>query len=318
MRIMLVAGLAAAISMAAFRRAEALAPQSEMKSAFAEVNGIKLHYMESGKGKIILFLHGFPEFWYAWKNQVGEFGKDMRAVAVDMRGYNLSDKPEKVDDYSISKLVEDVRALIDKLDKGKKVVLVGHDWGGAIAWVFAAMHPDYVDKLVIVNGPHPGIFARELANNPDQQKASGYMNLFKSPQAEGALSANNYGALVNAVINGSKPGSFTEEDKKEYLKAWAQPGAITGGLNYYRAAKLGPPAAGAKAEDLPKLPSLDVKVPTLVIWGEKDTALLVGNLDGLDKFVPNLTIKRIPNGSHWVVHEEPETINKMIRDFVSK
>jgi pimeloyl-ACP methyl ester carboxylesterase len=292
--------------------------ETGMRSSFADVNGIKLHYVESGKGRLILFLHGFPEFWYAWKDQLGKFGKDMRAVAVDMRGYNLSDKPENVEEYAIPKLVEDVRGLIDKLDKGKKAVLVGHDWGGVVAWVFAAIHPDYLDKLVIINAPHPGVFSRELASNPDQQRASGYMNMFRSAQAETLLSANNYGALVNAVITGAKPGSFSDEDRKEYLKAWAQPRAITGGLNYYRAAQIGPPVSGAKPDVQPKLPALDIKVPTLVIWGEKDTALLTGNLNGLEKFVSNLTVKRIPNGSHWVVHEEPEMINRVIREFVGK
>jgi pimeloyl-ACP methyl ester carboxylesterase len=292
--------------------------ENGMKSGFAEVNGVKLHYVENGKGRLILFLHGFPEFWYAWKNQLVEFGKDMHAVAVDMRGYNLSDKPEKVEEYAVPKLVEDVKGLIDKLNKGTKIILVGHDWGGVVAWVFAAMHPDYIDKLVIINAPHPGVFSRELANNPDQQKASGYMNMFRSPQAETILSANNYGALVNAVITGAKPGSFSEEDKKEYLKAWTQPRAITGGLNYYRAAQIGPPVAGAKSDAAPKLPTFEVKVPTLVIWGEKDTALLTGNLIGLEKFVSSLTVKRIPTGGHWVVHEEPEQINKMIREFVGK
>jgi pimeloyl-ACP methyl ester carboxylesterase len=144
------------------------------------------------------------------------------------------------------------------------------------------------------------------------------MNMLRSPQAESILSANNYGALVNAVINGAKPGSFSEDDKREYLKAWAQPGAITGGVNYYRAAKIGPSVAGVKREAQPKLSLFDVKVPTLVIWGEKDTALLTGNLAGLEKFVSDLTVKRIPNGSHWVVHEEPELVSKMIREFVGK
>src|SRR3989441_3300707 len=124
--------------------------QPVFEDGYMTASGLRLHYVSAGRGDLILFLHGFPEFWYAWKNQLGEFGKDMRAVAVDMRGYNLSDKPEKVEDYAIPKLVEDVKGLIDKLDKGNKIILVGHDWGGVVAWVFAAMHPDYLDKLVII------------------------------------------------------------------------------------------------------------------------------------------------------------------------
>jgi len=280
---------------------------------YATVNGIKLHYVDSGKGKLILFLHGFPEFWYGWKNQLAEFGKTGHAVAVDMRGYNLSAKPEAVEDYAIPRLVEDVKELVRKLSPGKRAVIVAHDWGGVVAWVFAGMHPELVEKLVIIDAPHPSVFSRELASNPAQQKASAYMNIFRSPQAETILSANNYAALVTGVISAAKPGSFSEADKAEYLKAWAQPRALTGGLNYYRAAKIGPPGPG---ESPPTLSDVRIKVPTLVIWGEKDTALLTGNLDGLEEFVPNLQIKRIPNGSHWVVHEEPELINHMIQEFL--
>jgi pimeloyl-ACP methyl ester carboxylesterase len=161
--------------------------------------------------------------------------------------------------------------------------------------------------------------ARELASNPAQQKASQYMLLFRSPQAEQILSANNYAGLVAGVLGeGLKTGVFTEADKRAYIEAWSQPGALTGGLNYYRAANLGPPSKNdeANAPQAQDAESLVVKVPTLVIWGEKDTALLTGNLDGMDKFVPDLTIKRIPDGSHWVIHEKPELVNGYIREFV--
>ncbi|HEX8183600.1 MAG TPA: alpha/beta hydrolase [Blastocatellia bacterium] len=290
-----------------------------IKHKYADVNGVRLHYATAGKGKLIMFVHGFPEFWYEWKNQLAEFGKDYMAVAPDMRGYNLSSKPAEVEQYQIKYLVEDLRALAEKLGH-KKFILVAHDWGGAVAWAFAIAHPDYLEKLVIINAPHPGVFARELRDNPAQQKASQYMLFFRSPGAEQALSANNYAQLVNAVLGeGLKSGAFTEEDKKAYIEAWSQPGALTGGLNYYRAARVGPASGeGDKsgtsfAQDMP---SLMVKVPTLVIWGEKDTALLTGNLEGLDKFVPALTIKRIPDGTHWVIHEKPESVNRYIREFI--
>jgi pimeloyl-ACP methyl ester carboxylesterase len=266
-----------------------------------------------------MFVHGFPEFWYEWKDQLAEFGKDYKAVAPDMRGYNLSSKLADVDQYQVKYLIEDLRALAEKLGH-KKFILVAHDWGGAIAWAFAMAHPEYLEKLVIINAPHPGVFARELRDNPEQQKASRYMLMFRSPQAEATLSANNYALLVQAVLGeGLKTGAFTEEDKKAYIEAWSQPGALTGGLNYYRAARIGPPAGeGDKsgtsfAQDMA---SLTVKVPTLVIWGEKDVALLAGNLEGLDKFVPALTIKRIPDGTHWVIHEKPSLINSYIREFI--
>jgi pimeloyl-ACP methyl ester carboxylesterase len=292
------------------------------KDQFAEVNGVRLHYVTQGKGPLIIFLHGFPEFWYEWKDQLPEFGKDHRAVAPDMRGYNLSEKPPGVDAYQMKNLIEDVRALAEHLGY-KKFVLVGHDWGGGVAWSFAIAHPEYLEKLVIVNCPHPAILARELASNPAQQKASQYMLLFRSPQAEQFLSTNNYAGLVDGVLgDGLKSGVFTDADKAAYIAAWSQPGALTGGLNYYRAANLGPPApdaapAGNAAFGL-EAANMLVKVPTLVIWGEKDTALLTGNLDGMDQFVPNLTVKRIPDGSHWVVHEKPALVNGYIREFISE
>jgi epoxide hydrolase 4 len=291
-----------------------------LRHEYADVNGVRLHYAAAGKGKLVMFVHGFPEFWYEWKNQLAEFGKDHLAVAPDMRGYNLSSKPSDVEQYQIKHLVGDLKALADHLGH-KKFTLVAHDWGGVAAWAFAMSHPDYLDRLIIINSPHPGVFQRELRDNPAQQKASAYMLTFRSPQAEQILSANNYAALVQAVLGrGLKEGYFTEEDKNAYIEAWSQPGALTGGLNYYRASRIGPPSgegATASADVSTQMPSLTVKVPTLVIWGEKDTALLTGNLDGLDKFVPDLTVKRIPDGTHWVIHEKPELVNRYIRDFLA-
>jgi len=225
----------------------------------------------------------------------------------------------------MSYLVDDVLSLANHFSPGKKFVLVGHDWGGAVAWAFAIAHPERLDKLVIVNAPHPGVFGRLLASDPKQQQASQYMLMFRSPQAEQTLSANNYTPLVNAVLgSGLQNGVFTDEDKQAYIKAWSEPGALTGGLNYYRANAVGPPPPGQTPASTPASsgnfgadPSrLMVKVPTLVIWGEKDTALLTGNLDGLDQFVPQLTIKRIPEGTHWVIHEKPAEVNGYIREFI--
>ncbi len=293
-----------------------------MKHEFAEINGIRFHYVINGAGKTMLFLHGFPEFWYEWRNLLVEFGKDHQAIAPDLRGYNLTEKPAAVEDYSVRVLVADIKAFFDHFSPGRRGVLVAHDWGGAAAWAFAIAYPDCLEKLVIINAPHPGVFARELTNNPAQQQASAYMLTFRSVEAEALLSKNNYRALSRAVFGTStRPEVFTEEDRQAYLTAWSQPGALTGGLNYYRAARLGPPASGATEPPQPfvgSAKSLDVRVPTLVIWGEKDTALLQGNLDGLDQYVADLTIKRIPNGSHWVVHEEPALVCQHIRDFLGR
>ena len=278
------------------------APQ--WKDGYAEVNGVKLHYVEEGRGPLILFLHGFPEFWYEWKDLLPEFGKDYHAVALDMRGYNLSDKPEKVESYAVPVVVEDVRALAEKLG-AQKFVLVGHDWGGVIAWAFAAAHPQMLEKLIIVNAPHPTVFGRELAKNPNQQKASAYFNLFNSPAAEQTLGQNGFQSLL-ALLK----GWGTDEDRKAYLENWNR--GITGGLNYYRASRLRSPAGGAAEKSTP----LIISTPTLVIWGEKDTALLTGNLDGLDQYVKHLRVVRVPDGDHWVIHQKPALVIETMRNFL--
>lgn len=279
---------------------------------YIQVNGVRLHYVTAGEGPLILFLHGFPEFWYAWRNQLTEFGKDHQAVALDMRGFNLSDKPSDVSQYRLHVLVEDVRAFADHLSRGKKFVLVGHDWGGFVAWAFAIAHPDLLAKLVILNAPHPAVFARLLTSNPEQQNASAYMEIFRSAQAEQILSANNFDVLANKVmVFGSKNG-LLPDDKPEYIKAWSQPGALTGGLNYYRANRLSAMPTGEAANPARFM----INVPTLVIWGEKDPAMVPQNLDGLSEFVPQLTIKRLPEASHWVVHRQSAEVNTHIREFI--
>jgi pimeloyl-ACP methyl ester carboxylesterase len=291
-----------------------------IRSNYAEVNGIRLHYVSVGQGKLIMFVHGFPEFWGEWESHLVDFGKDHEAVAPDMRGYNLSSKPAGPEHYQIMDLIEDLRALAEYLGH-KKFILVGHDWGGAVAWSFAIRHPECLEKLIIVNAPHPAVFARELLNNPNQQKASQYMLTLRSPEAEQILSDNSYKWLTNALVKWGSKWEMTEEIRQRYVKAWSQPGALTGALNYYRASPLYPPTSNKDKEriknimDLPR-EMFDVNVATLVIWGELDQALLVGNLDGLEDYVDELVVKRIPDGTHWVIHEKPELVSSLIREFV--
>lgn len=291
-----------------------------LRHDYADVNDIRLHYVTAGKGKLLMFAHGFPEFWYGWKNQITEFENDYQVVALDMRGYNLSSKPTDVEQYRVGYLIEDLRLLAKHLGHNR-FILVGHDWGGAVAWAFALRHPDSLEKLIIINAPHPGVFDRELRENPAQQRASQYMLMFRSAKTEQRLSENNYSSLLDSILGrGLQEGYFTTEDRDAYLAAWAQPGALSGGLNYYRAAQIGPPSdQGDQANGYfgTDIAVQIVKVPTLVIWGERDQALLTGNLEGLDKFVPELIVKRIPDGSHWVVHEKPDLVNTYIRDFIS-
>ena len=291
-----------------------------LKHEFADVNGVRLHYARAGQGKLILFVHGFPEFWYAWKDLLPEFGRDHLAVAPDMRGYNLSSKPADVTDYAVPHLVDDLRALAKSLGH-EKFILVAHDWGGGVAWSLGIHHPECLEKLVIINAPHPALFERELNRNPAQQAASQYMLLFRSPKAEATLAANNYAFLVDAVLTrGLKKGHFTEDDRQAYLTAWSQPGALTGSLNWYRAAGIGPPTkADAKAHSFePSAGPSKVNVPTLVIWGEKDQALVKENLDGLEEYVPDLTVRRIADGTHWVIHEQPALVAAHIREFLAR
>ena len=265
------------------------APQ--WKDRYAEVNGVKLHYVEEGQGPLILFLHGFPEFWYEWKDLLPEFGKDHHAVAPDMRGYNLSDKPEKVESYAVPVIVEDVRALAEKLG-AKKFVLVGHDWGGVIAWAFAGAHPEMLEKLVIVNAPHPTVFGRELANNPDQQKASAYFNLFN-------FAGRGADAIRERLSGPARPAEGLGHGRRSQglsgeleSRPDRRPELLSRGATAFAGGRRGGP------ELSPVLTApLMITTPTLVIWGEKDTALLTGNLDGLDKYVKHLKIVRVPDGT---------------------
>jgi pimeloyl-ACP methyl ester carboxylesterase len=267
-----------------------------------------------------MFVHGFPEFWYEWEKQLVEFGQDYQAVAPDMRGYNLSSKPADVEKYHVKNLIEDLRALAQHLGH-EKFIMVAHDWGGAVAWSAAIRYPELLEKLIIINSPHPAVFARELLNNPDQQKASRYMLMLRSAEAERVLSENNFARLKDVLVQFGSKWEMTDEKRQKYIDAWSQPGALTGSLNYYRASPLYPPTSKSVEEQISSILNLPkemfaVKVPTLVIWGEEDRALLTGNLDGLEDYTEDLTVKRIPDGTHWVIHEQPELVNSLIRDFI--
>ena len=289
----------------------------EIRHAYADVNGVRLHYAAAGAGPLVLFVHGFPEFWYEWCHQLEDFGRDHLAVAPDMRGYNLSSKPEGLEPYGVRHLVEDVRALVAHLGQ-RRFTLVAHDWGGAVAWAFALTHAGLLERLVIINAPHPAVFARELRDNPLQQQASQYMLVFRSPEAEALLSADGHKRLRRALGDVWEQ-RFSDEDRRAYLEAWSRPGALTGGLNWYRAARVGPPTSDEPSRSLSESSSLPVlEVPTLVIWGERDTALTTGNLVGLEQHVKHLTVRRVPDGTHWVVHERPAEITAWIREFMEK
>ena len=285
---------------------------------YVDFDDVRLHYVDAGDGPLMLFAHGFPEFWHAWQAQLEEFSRDHHAVAPDLRGHNLSGKPSDAKAYRPKRLVADLRRLIDHLG-GRPAIVVAHDWGGAAAWNLAAAHPEYLEKLVIINSPHPVTFARELRDSPAQQQASAYMNWLRRPGAAEKLLEDDCARLAAMLAQSTAdPRWLTPDLLARYREAWTQPGAMDASLNFYRATPLHPPTpAEPGAASLQLDPAaFTVRVPTLVIWGERDTALLPGLLDGLEALVPQLTLKRIPDASHWVIHERPEEVNRMIREFV--
>ncbi len=293
-------------------------------------NGIRLHYASAGEPagrKLIVFLHGFPEAWFAWEAQLAEFGKDHFAIAPDLRGFNLSAKPPEVAAYHIKHIAEDIRLLIEYLGHGSAIV-VCHDWGGAVGWHLGIFHPDLVERLVVVNSPHPWLFMRELANNPVQQAASAYMNWLRAPGSEEGLVAGDF-KIVERFLDaedGTHPSWYTPEVRERYRAMWSVPGApkadgapshaMTGGCNFYRATPLHPPTATEPARPLPAPGDWSLTMPVRVIWGETDRALTTGLIDGLDEVCPDLVLERIPEGSHWVVHEQPDRVNRLIRRFL--
>ncbi|MFZ6862539.1 alpha/beta fold hydrolase [Undibacterium sp. Ji67W] len=283
-------------------------------------NGTKLHYVSAGdKGRpLILFVHGFPEFWYEWSAQLPEFGDDYFAVAPDLRGFNLSDMPADLSAYKARHIVDDLRLLISHLGY-EQATIVAHDWGGAVCWNLAIALPEIVQKLIIINSPHPYLFMQALAHDPAQQAASEYMNWLRNPGSEDALAKDNF-ALMDGFFNGMGQGDaswFDAPTRAAYHACWSR--GLSGGVNYYRASPLHPATPSNRGPLQLSLNPEDfhVKVPTRIIWGENDKALPKSLLEGIENFVDDVKIQRITEGSHWVVHEQPERINHLIRQFLS-
>jgi len=287
---------------------------------FAEVQpGVRLHYASCGDASkpLMLMLHGFPEFWGAWRHVMPAFADAFHVVAPDLRGYNLSDKPAEVADYRPGKLIADVAGLVRALGH-ERCVLVAHDWGGAIAWSVAIAHPEIVERLVILNAPHPVPFAKALASDPAQIQASQYMNWLRRPGSEALLAEDGFRRLEGFFLKLGGQAWFDETTREAYHAAWSQPGALTGGVNWYRASPLHPATESEQgAARLVLDPqAFVVRMPTLVIWGDGDTALLPVLLEGLDALVPELRIVRLPEATHWLVHEQPARVVSEIRAFL--
>lgn len=283
------------------------------KHEYIETNGIRMHYVTEGKGTLIILLHGFPEFWYSWRFQIGMLGNHWKVVAPDLRGYNKTDKPNGIENYKIELLTRDILGLINNLGR-EKAIIVGHDWGGAIAWEFARSFPEATEKLIILNCPPIDILQQEIATNEAQRKRSGYIFFFQKPEIpEKTLSENNYEKLKAMYLNISSNHKTQKEFWNEailekYVDALRIP-ALTCGINYYRAAFQYPIRAKQRRKK--------VKAPTLVIWGEKDIALgkeLTHHFPGIVE--GPYSIKFIPKIGHWVQVEASELVNEYILEFI--
>jgi epoxide hydrolase 4 len=298
---------------------EAIAVSGVRHQQITLSSGITLHVAQTGdeRAPLMLFMHGFPEYWQAWETQLNVFGaRGFHAVAPDLRGFNLSDQPTDLAAYRPRHLVADIAQLIAALG-AKDCVLVAHDWGGALAWNLSAQLPHLVRKLIIINSPHPALFARELTHNEAQIAASAYMNALRASDSEARFAENDFALMVRFLTGMGEARWFTPEVQARYKACWAR--GLTGGMNFYRASPLHPATAtepGASAVQLSP-ESVTVRVPTLVIWGEADQALLPGLLDGLEDYVPKLSVRRLPRGSHWVVHEYPKEVSAMMSEFVA-
>ena len=261
---------------------------------------------------VLMFLHGFPEAAFVWDELMLALGSRYRCIAPNLRGYELSSHPVEVEAYRAKHLMADMVALLQHQGVTQLEALIAHDWGGAVAWNLAAQRSELMRRLIILNSPHPATFLRELQHNPEQQAASAYMNFLCRPDAQNRLAENDYARLwpFFTPVNRGQPGGdwMTEAVKQQYRDVWAM--GLQGGLNYYRASPLRPATEQdggvMRIEFAPEF--VTVKLPTHVIWGEADIALPKSLLDGLEAFVPQLTIKRVPDASHWIVHERPQLV----------
>lgn len=282
---------------------------SGLREGYAELGDVRIHYVEAGDGPLVVLLHGFPEFWFGWRFQIPALAAaGFRVVAPDTRGYNLSSRPAGVAAYSTDQLGADVRDLIRERG-GDRAFLVGHDWGAGAAWATAVNHPEVVERLAILNAPHPRRMLRGL-RRPRQLARSWYVLFFQLPWLpERLLRSADWSALRRA-FDDARPGAFTRQDIARYVEAWSQPGAATGMINYYRAAfrQTRPFRAWAGP----------VRAPTRVIWGERDRHLGAELAEPDRADVPNLErVVRLPGASHWVQHDEPERVNEYLIAFFS-
>jgi pimeloyl-ACP methyl ester carboxylesterase len=283
---------------------------SDLRHGYAELDTVRLHYVEAGEGPLVVLLHGFPEFWFAWRDQIDALtAAGFRVVAPDMRGYNLSSKPAGITSYALPLLTADIRDLIAERGGETGALLAGHDWGGVVAWATAAHHPASVRRLAILNVPHPRRMLEGL-RTAQQLRKSWYILAFQLPWLpEQLLRLRRFEALRRLLEHDARDGAFSPSDIDRYVEAWSQPGAMTAMLNYYRATI----RARLSREPQELAP---VTAPTLVIWGERDRHLGAELAQPHAVDVPNLElVVRIPTASHWVAHDEPERVSRLLIEF---
>jgi pimeloyl-ACP methyl ester carboxylesterase len=277
----------------------------DIQHRYAEINGIRMHYVEAGSGALVVLLHGFPESWYSWRHQIAVLAPHYRVVVPDQRGYNETDNTGPFDTGTLQ---DDVLALIAHLGE-TRAHIVGHDWGGAIAWLLAIEHPEAVRSLAVCNLPHPAIFQKAV-RKPPQLLKSWYILFFQLPLLpEWVLSSANYLWLAKGMIDQCRPGTFTREDIRAFLAGWRRQG-LTGGINWYRAVVRRP-------RPLPDPVPL-IRVPTTLIWGEDDAFLGKELVQGTDEYVHDLQVHMLPATSHWVQQEEPDKVNAFLLTHLAK
>jgi len=282
----------------------------ELEHSYIETNGIKLHVVQAGpkSGVPVVLLHGFPEFWYGWRHQIPALVEaGCRVIVPDQRGYNLSDKPNGVKSYGVFTLVNDIIGLIDALGY-EKVNLVGHDWGAITAWTLANKYPERLQRLSIMNAPHPAVMKRFLQRDLEQLRRSWYVFFFQLPWIpEAGMRQDNWRGAERALRGSGKINSFTNEDIVKYKEAWSQPDAMTSMINWYRA---------SLRYQLPMLKAPRIKVPTLMMWGMKDFALSHRMARPSMDYVDEGNLILFPEATHWVQHDAAEEVNHYLIDFI--
>jgi pimeloyl-ACP methyl ester carboxylesterase len=284
--------------------------------------GVTLNVAMAGPedGPPVILLHGFPESHRTWRHQIAGLSDRYRVIAPDQRGFGESDRPEGVENYETDRIIADITALADALSIDH-FTLAGHDWGGAVAWPAAMLHPLRIRRLIIVNAPHPLLFQKSLIADEKQREASQYINFFRTPGTEMAIKAMGLEAFLDRMLlSHSDSTKLPQEERQAYLDDWKRPGALTSMLNWYRASKIVVPKPGeeASAPLWTHAPFPKLRTPTLVVWGLKDPALLPVQLDGLHDLVADLRIVTSTSASHFITWEEPGTVTSAMRDFLEE